>query len=155
MAFSAIKRITGNVKTLTVQAIAAPIWNDKYMQAQVIELNTDSQLYDKGVDADGVPIGQYSPFTVDYKQSIAGRLGNDTRTDHITLKDTGDFYRSFRFVPLSNGFEITADTDKGGGDDLAEMYGRKILGLTDESIQQIIPEVTEIAITETRKAITR
>lgn len=125
------------------------IFDDSGLQSQIIDLNT-GQLYDKGIRADGVELGQYAPFTIEYKTKVAGGLGNDTRVDHITLRDTGAFYSSFRFKNESDGFVIEADTIKDGGDDLADIYGIKILGLTNESIGEIKPEIVERMVEKIR-----
>ena len=52
---------------------------------------TQDQLFEKGEDGLGNPLGEYSDFTKLFKETIAGQLGRSTRSDHITLKDTGEF----------------------------------------------------------------
>ena len=59
---------------------------------------------------------------------------NPARVDHITLRDTGEFYESFKVVPLLRGFRIEADPDKGGGDNLFDDFGEDIVGLSEENI---------------------
>lgn len=153
MAFGKLRSLLSRIENLTVDAVMDEVWDDQYLQSLVLDLNFQSQLYDKGIDAAGNFLGEYSPFTVQYKRTIAGQLGNDTRTDHITLKNTGDFYRSGRFVKQQGGFSIEADTIKEGGDDLAVEFGPHILGLTNESIQELIPEVRERAVPVVRQKI--
>ena len=63
----------------------------------IIDLNTEEQLYSQGVDSKGVQLGEYSIYTKGLKQN------KGQRTDHITLKDTGEFYKSFS-IRLENCF---------------------------------------------------
>jgi len=118
----------------------AKVFDEASLQVQSIDLN-QLQLYDKGINADGETLGEYSFRTLEYKTRIAGGLGNDTRTDHVTLKDTGDFYRSMKFEKDDDAFWITGDADK-GGHDLTRMYGN-ILGLTIESLYELHDEILE------------
>ena len=50
--------------------------------------------------------GEYSPYTVMLKKE-KGQI-----TDHVTLKDTGEFYRSFKTYWDKSEIVITADTIK-------------------------------------------
>jgi len=153
MAFRKIYALIDRMESLTIDSIMDEVWDDRYLKALVLDLNFQSQLYEKGVDAAGNLLGYYSPFTVRYKRSIAGSIGNDTRSDHITLKDTGEFYNSGRVEKVPGGIVIDAETNKGGGDDLAVEFGKKILGLSNESIQELIPEVRERVIPLVRQKV--
>lgn len=101
----------------------------------IIEMNTQEQLFQKGVDSKGVPLmdigGDYAFITKDLKD----RAGQPI--DRITLKDTGDFYRSWTVRILADTIFIEADTIKDGGD-LRSRWGNDILGLTEESKQKLI-----------------
>ena len=115
--------------TLPKSADAIFIEASKTQSGKIRSLNL-KQLYDEGVNTDGVLIGHYSNVTV-YLKSIAANYGRDSKSDHITLRDTGDFYATFKVVFLKNSFTIQANDNK-DGDHLQEIYP-KILGLTDES----------------------
>jgi hypothetical protein len=78
-------------------------------------------------------------------------LGNDGRTDHITLKDTGEFYKSFRIKVENDGFKITADTIK-ENTDLAQIYP-DVIGLTKESKQMVSELITPYFIESIRKEL--
>ena len=138
---------------IDVNRMLFEILNDTTLQVQVLGLNTESQLYDKGIDAAGNELGQYSFWTKAYFKPIAASQGRDGRTDHITLKDTGEFYASFRFVNEPDGFMISANTIKDDGNDLAVIYGNKILGLSSESMAEITPEIRERLVELSRKTI--
>lgn len=104
---------------------------------EIIRLNTEDQLEEDGIDSLGRDLGDYSPYTKILKK-LKGQ-----RTDHITLKDTGDFYESF--VAVVNNSEIIIDADgiKDDGTDLFRQYGNDIAGLTDENLQFIINEIRD------------
>lgn len=102
----------------------------------IIELNTIDQLYDEGIDSKSISLGNYAPFT------IREKISKGQPTDRVTLKDTGDFYKSFDVKVLGNGdVEIVADTIKYGFDgamDLTDIYGDDILGLSADSLDKLV-----------------
>ena len=105
------------------------IWKfaiDLEVQDEIIRMNTEDQLEEDGIDSLGRGLGEYSPFTIMKKRSKGQRF------DHITLKDTGKFYDSWRIVVNTDGFILDADDQK---EDTAlfEVYGNDVLGLTDEN----------------------
>jgi len=105
------------------------IWKfaiDLEVQDEIIRMNTEDQLEEAGIDSLGRSLGEYSPFTIIRKRSKGQRF------DHITLKDTGKFYDSWRIVVNTDGFTLDADDQK---EDTAlfEVYGNDVLGLTDEN----------------------
>lgn len=137
--FGRLRDVALNAKNLKLKAMAGEIFSNGILQGQVLDLNTHRQLYEQGVDARGRTLGDYAPATIQYKSTEARVLGRDTRADHITLKDTGDFYRSFKFKNRADGFIISADANK-QSQDLVQRFG-SILGLTNDSIKEILPEV--------------
>ncbi len=106
---------------------------DEQVQDEIVRLNTQDQLFDKGIDSLNNSLGDYSPITVIIKR----RKGQ--KTSNITLRDTGEFYESFDVTVQRDGFTISADEMK---DDtsLTEEFGIDILGLTDDSLDQVIRE---------------
>lgn len=106
---------------------------DSNIRELIISLNQE-QLYNLGEDSEGKSLGTYAPSTVMIKQA------QGVPTDRITLKDTGDFYSSFK-VFYSNG-EIFIDAD-GQKDDtnLFTEYGEDILGLNDANMSIFVDEV--------------
>lgn len=105
------------------------------VKQMIIEMNTQEQLFQKGVDSKGIPLmdigGEYSFVTKDIKDFLGQPI------DRITLKDTGDFYKSWTVRILADTIFIEADTIK-DGDDLRQRWGNDILGLTEESKQKLI-----------------
>ena len=126
------------------------ILKDSNVQAQIIDFNLE-QMYEGGIDSEGNSLGQYAQITVSYWKPLARSLGNDGRTDHITLKDTGEFYKSFRIKLENDGFKITANAIK-EDTDLAQVYP-DVLGLTKESKQMVSELITPYFIEAIRKEL--
>ena len=113
------------------------VMQDNKMKREIIRLNTREQLYNKGVDSLGLPIGsgEYKPFTIAEKQ----RKGQ--RYDHITLNDTGAFYNSWVVVVHLDGLILDADDHSIYDEPLFDVYGEDVLGLTDESIAILFEQI--------------
>jgi len=111
------------------------ILRDKEFQQFVLDLNRENQLFDEGIDANSRALaeigGGYSGLT----KAIKKQKGQPF--NRVTLKDTGDFYASFKLKTTKEGFDIVADTLKESGD-LRERWGKDILGLTDESKNELV-----------------
>lgn len=125
------------------------ILEDKTLQAQIIDLN-QHQLYDEGIQADGTETGQYALKTIQYKQAYGDSRGIPGNTSHITGNDTGQTYDSMKVQNMPDSFLITAE-------DRNDFFAREPegLGLTNESIDEIIPEIKDEFIKKVRKAIER
>lgn len=109
------------------------VGRDRSVLSLIVSLNTQDQLFNKGIRSDRTQIGEYTDFTISIKRAKGQRY------DHITLKDTGDFYDSFAaFVDNSGDIEIETDpvkTDEFGlQTNLIFRYGEKIVGLTPENL---------------------
>ena len=112
-------------------------------EAEICDLNSNEQLYQKGQNALGVDIWDYRPYS---PKTIAIKGMKNQPADRVTLKDTGDFHASFIIRADNESFELDATDWK--RDDLVEKYGRQIFGLTDEnksyiSHEILLPELTE------------
>lgn len=104
--------------------------SQKEVQDEIIRLNTTNQLYEEGIRSDGSPLGPYRPFTIEIKRQKGQPY------DHVTLRDTGEFYASFRVFYDADTFEVTADGDK-GDKNLFDVYGDNVLGLTEFNLERI------------------
>jgi hypothetical protein len=105
-------------------------------EAFIVNLNAEDQLFDHGINALGVSISDYmpySPLTIEIKKE------KGQPTNRVTLKDEGDFEGSFYVDVGKDSFEIKAADFK--THDLMTKYGRQILGLTDENMQELINEI--------------
>lgn len=133
--FGPISNKINAMKRLNETKMLHDILRDKEFQEYVLDLNRQGQLFDEGINSEDESIkligGDYSAKTKRIKQA------KGQPTNRVTLKDTGGFYRSFAIRNTADGFEIVANTIKEDGD-LAERWGKEILGLTDESKMELV-----------------
>ena len=124
------------------------IFQDADVQNEIIRLNTDVQLFEDGLDAMGVSLesigGEYAPLTVIMKKE------QGLPFDRVTLYETGEFYGSFKVRAEKDAFVIIADTAKEGSG-LTDRWGKRILGLNDDSIK----EIRSLLIEELKRAYLR
>ena len=122
---AAVTLISKNGDELAAQII---IENDHV----IIDMNTDDQLFEKGIDSKGRRLADsdpYSPFTVGIKK-LKGQP-----TNRVTLKDTGDFHASFK--AKKNGSTVTIGADDSKTRDLVDRYGKEIFGLIEENEEEV------------------
>lgn len=129
--FTKINRLLDRAENINSEN--AWIWSvdDNEVKAEIIHMNTNDQLYEQGIDSTGKSLGQYAPMTVVYKRSVGERY------DHVTLFDTGEFYRSWSVRVTANGFTIDANDVVSGSKALFDVYGENVLGLTDENMEYL------------------
>ena len=147
--FKPLKKLCDNVKNLTSDKILIQIYADKKVQNFIVDLNRIDQLFETGTDANDNFLGYYSEAT---ELLFGGRDRNKTTADHITLKDTGAFYKSFFVRIYKDGFTIVANSMK-DETDLTEVYGKDIIGLNEENLQQLIEKVKVKLIAEIRRQV--
>jgi hypothetical protein len=82
----------------------------------------------------GALIGVYSPFTEVIKQS------KGQPTDKVTLKDTGDFYRSMEIDAAGNDWNVNAEFDKDDGNIADNVDVRFVLDLTKKNFKKFFAE---------------
>ena len=113
---------------------------------------TDTQLFRRGVDAEGTKLheigGEYSDFTRELK-SMQG-----LPTEWVTLFDTGRFYESFEVSVTDTHLSITADTVK-SNTDLRDRWGEHIASISPEGLAEFVfavkPEFTKLVRDELLK----
>ena len=94
---------------------------------------TEEQLYEQGIRGDDVFIADYAPYsplTIQIKQA------KGQPTDRVTLRDEGDYHRSFYIKVGSDHFEVKASDSK--AEKLAREYGEEIMQFTDENLYEVI-----------------
>jgi len=115
-------------------------------EAEVLDANTQEQLFEKGETATGAPVEPgYRPFTV----SIKRQKGQPT--NRVTLRDTGDFHDSFFVNYGDNYFAIGARDDK--VEKLERKYGKEIFGLNEENLQDLINRIKPEMIGKFREKV--
>lgn len=105
----------------------------------ILNLNKE-QMLTKGIDADGAPLGDYAP------ESVEIRKEKGLQTDHIDLRFTGEFQDSMKLNKQGDKFEIDATDPKWDGNALARSLRDQwpdALGLTDESEEAVTKKLTD------------
>lgn len=125
------------LKATSEKELMTALFRDKSFRKLIIDLNTEEQLFEQGVDSKGRKLGNYSIATIEGTRNFLGKKQKGQRFDHITLKDTGAFYKSFSVSMEGTSFKITADGDK-GDTNLFQEYGIDIVGLTEDSMSVLI-----------------
>lgn len=145
--FEQLLSLSKKAQKLNLDFIMKALSKDKSLINMIIELNTIEQLYNKGINSQGINLerigGHYSEVTVfgDASRGIKGKLAKNQPVDRVTLKDTGAFYKSWKvFLDSSNDFEITNDPIK-DGENILDRWGKQVIGLTDESQSKFNEEV--------------
>lgn len=109
------------------------VLNMSNIKELIIELQQE-RLYERGTDSEGRSLGDYSPYTVEIKREKGQRF------DHITLRDTGEFYESFTVTVVKDGVVLDANPNKGSTNLFSE-YGIDILGLDEFSFNIVKDQI--------------
>ena len=104
-----------------------------------MRLNTEEQLGRDKTDSLGAHLGTYSFATEQISK------GKKKQGEFIDLKDTGEFWASWKVKVLQKFISIDANPIK-EGNNLFDDYGEEILGLTDENLQILIDETKGLFI---------
>ena len=104
-------------------------------EAYIVDLNAQVQLYEQGENSLGVSIADYMPYT---PLTVQIKKEKGQPTNRVTLRDEGDFESSFYIEADGEKFEIKAGDWK--TEELIKKYGRQILGLTPEHIEEVIKD---------------
>lgn len=145
--YTAIWDLVDRVKASSEAEAWMYTMSQESMRDEILRLNFENQLFEEGIDSRGFLLdnsynhrtgpGEYSPYTIEEKRNRTGMGG---RYDHITLFGMGAFYASGRVEYDPDSFDILANADK-GDDNLFDMFGRDILGLTKFNILRLQPMV--------------
>lgn len=144
-----LEKACKNIIKLDRGYLLKQLFLDSKFKAFVIKQN-QNQLALKGVDSKNKKLrsiyarfgNAYALSTINLKKDKEGLAAI---TDHVTLYDEGYFYGSFKLSFKDEKYYIEADTLK-KDNDLQEIWGEDILGLTDESLQLVINLAIEIII---------
>jgi len=132
--FDEIRQLKVNMSKITAASVLDILINQTKFQDLIIRLNTEEQLFKKGIDSEGETLGIYAEFTIKQKQ----KKGQPTA--HVTLKDTGDFYGTWTVTTNNGDIFIEADGDK-PDKNLMDVYGEEIVGLLESNLQILIDEI--------------
>ena len=102
----------------------------RFNSAEIIDMNREQMWEDGVVDVNNPStILNYAPSTIKQKR----RRSKYKRTDHITLKDMGDFHKKMKLIIKKDYFIITSTDDKWGHFSSGDWGGGRFqnaLGLT-------------------------
>ena len=111
-------------------------------EAEIVNLNTNEQIYKKSIDADGTKLkrkGASYPVYSDNYEKYKKRRGK--YQGYIDLSLDGDYLESYKIYLYDDHFIIEADEIKVGKYDLSQLlrvqYSEQIEGLTEENIKKI------------------
>ncbi len=134
----ALFQLISNVKTLDEGTIFQQVFDQQKYRDFIVSRNTWGQLFEKGEDVYGKVLGYYKPATEAIKK---GRKRDGTpfsAGQHFTLRDSGKFYESFVVRSYRGYLEIDADPLKADGTNLFQQFGENILGLTEQSKEELV-----------------
>lgn len=147
-----LSRLINNVSNLTVNSIAFEVFKRKEIQEFIIDLNTEGQLFAKGIGVDGEVVGFYSLTTELISRGRSGKGFPKGFNDPYNFYNTGDFFRSFRIRVTKTGFIIGADTADLEQDNIIRDE-KQILGLTDESKAQLVKKILPLLVKQVREEL--
>lgn len=128
-------KLAKKIKSLDRDKILIDIYKKKQVQNEIVDANRIDQLYNQGIDANGNALPAYSATTVAIKRA------KGQPTDRTTLKDTGEFYKSFE-LQFSSDLDVQVGADD-TGKDLFERYGENILGFTKENKEKLVKQIQD------------
>lgn len=111
-------------------------------ESVIVEMITQQQLYEQGIEGRGIEISSYAPYA---ESTIRKKIKKGQPTNRVTLKDTGDFYKSLKIEFDDKGFYITSNDFKSPY--LLKKYGLTIFKLTDENLKTLINRYVRPALT--------
>ena len=100
-----VKKILNKAQNLDYKNIWFESMNEQ-VQDEIIRLNTEDQLGDKGIDALDRSLGEYAPFTVRVRSDLG------LQTDHIDFKVTGEYWESWDTQVRRDVLVITVDDER-------------------------------------------
>ena len=99
----------------------------------IVQMITQNQLYDRGIEGRGISIMDYQPYTA---RTIRIKQKKGQPYDRVTLRDTGEFYDSLHVEFDDEGFYVTSTDDKAKY--LLSRYGKTIFRLTNEDFTELL-----------------
>jgi len=142
MKFGRLSDLVNKGKTLRNNRVLSYSFKTKAIQDFIIQLNTDEQLFNEGVDRTGEIVGRYAKKTerIYAGQSFGGKA--KIAGEPYFFLDTGSLFDSFSVVVGTDSITIIA-TDVAKLADVMENPDL-LVGLTDDSKHELIKEAMPI-----------
>lgn len=112
----------------------------------IVEMITQEQLYNSGINGRGVEIASYAPYA---SRTIKKKLRKGQPTNRVTLKDTGSLYHSLHIEFDDEGFYVTSSQDKVKY--LMEHYGTAIFRLSNQNLKVLLNDYVRPSLKEKMK----
>ena len=129
-----------NLLKLNEDAAFKKVISDKEIQLEAVRLNTEEQLYIRGVDVHGNKLrsiyARFGKFYADRTIQIKNEKGQPT--DRVTMRDTGAMYKTERAIIKANELKLDMNTY-----DLEENWGQ-FVGLDTVSKVQLVDKAKPI-----------
>jgi hypothetical protein len=146
--------LSQKISKLNIDEVIYSIMDNDEVKKVIVGLNQE-QLYVFGVDFEGKPLktyranggNAYSNFTIKVKKEKGQPY------DHVTLFDTGEFYKTFSTITSKTFSEVKGNTKVTDGDISDNLDISKIFGLTTESKSELIQYLRVPARKAFRKAM--
>lgn len=137
------------IEKLNLNNLFKKIFNLRDVKDFVIERNQE-QLYYRGIDATGKVLktyfanspNVYSNTTIGYKKEKGHPSGI------VTLKDTGEFYKTFKVNSQPEYAEVTANFEVHGESISENVDTTNVLGLTEENKKILVDYIKPMFIKE-------
>ena len=144
-----LKTFANRIAKININSILRKIFNDPNIKEFVIERNQE-QLWDRGIDAKGQVIKTYNALggNVYSNFTMIEKAKKGWRTDVVTLKDTGKFYKTFKVGTQPEYAEINANFEVHGESIAQNVDVTNILGLTQENMPLLIQYIKPLFIKE-------
>lgn len=140
--------IISQLDKVNISNLGRHVFSQSNIQKWMID-TIQKRLYNLGESADGTDLktdksssgNPYADVTMDIKSYLG------QRTDNVTFKDSGSFYKSFKILLKQNSVNIEADFYKGGdhiGDNFEFQFSNlkdfenAIAGLSDIEIDEML-----------------
>lgn len=112
----------------------------------IVSMITEDQLYELGIEGRGIEIASYLPYAV---STIKRKIKKGQPTNRVTLKDTGEFYKSLHVEFDDEGFYVTSSDEKAKY--LLDRYGKTIFRLSNANFNLLLREHIRPSLTEKLK----
>jgi hypothetical protein len=113
--------MANNLKQNPIEKLLKEIFSEDFIKDWIIE-TIQERLYLQGIDGQGKQLKtdrsgkqkNKNKFYTDYTVALK-KAGGDSRVSNVTLKDSGEFYRSWEIEAKKTLVEIKADFEKEDG----------------------------------------
>lgn len=136
--FEQLRKLAQNVIDLDVDSIIRQVLSDAKFQKEIIKLNTEEQLFKRGVNSLGIKLsdigGDYADFTI--QKAIEDGRPKKSPSD-INLHNEGIFYKTFKVKFQKDHIDMSANPSRGNSN-LFDDWGEEIVGLDSQSRDVVV-----------------